>query len=115
MKTNVKTIQTIEPKGLLKKLNSNEHFILIYTLDKEAYKAKHIPGSINIPIEDIDIVENIIPDKNEEIIVYCANSDCKSSRKAVKKMIEMGYTNVIDFEKGLAGWRLAGYKLTGEG
>lgn len=80
---------------------------------KESYRARRIPGSINIPVEHIDWIEHVVPDKNQDIVVYCANADCDASPKAAEALLEKGYRNVWDFEDGLAGWKNAGYDLVG--
>jgi len=47
-------------------------------------------------------------------VVYCANANCEASPTAAKALEDKGYTNVVDFEEGYAGWRRAGYSLVGE-
>ena len=88
--------------------------ILINALPTAAHRAKHIPGSINVPVDDLDLIETIVPNKDDAIVVYCANSSCTASVKAIKKLHDMGYTNVRDFEGGYAAWRRAGHPLVGE-
>lgn len=88
--------------------------MLINALGPDAYRARRIPGSINVPTDDIDTVEQIVPDENQRIVVYCANEDCTASPKAAERLEELGYTRVEDFEAGYAGWREAGYELVGE-
>jgi len=112
--TDVKTLQRIDAKTLNQRLKGTQPPILVNALGKDAFTAKRIPGSINIPTEQADWAENIIPDKNAEIVVYCANTDCTASPNLAEKLEEKGYTNVEDFEEGLAGWRAAGFKLVGE-
>lgn len=107
------TIQQTTAEVLFDKLNSNERPVLINALDEEAYKAKRIPGSINIPTVNADFIENVVPDKEQDIVVYCANADCDASPKLAEKLMDKGYTRVWDFEEGLAGWRKEGYTLTG--
>lgn len=111
--TETLTIQRTTAEVLFDKLNSNERPVLLNALDHEAYIAKRIPGSINIPAGNAALIENIVPDKDQDIVVYCANKDCQASPKLAEELMEMGYTRVWDFEEGLAGWRNKGYKLTG--
>lgn len=108
------TIQRTTAEVLFDKMNSNERPVLINALDEEAYIAKRIPGSINIPTEKADHIENIVPDKDQDIVVYCANENCEASPKLAKKLMEKGYTRVWDFEDGLAGWKKNGYELAGQ-
>lgn len=107
------TIQRTTAEMLFDKLNSNERPVLVNALDEESYIAKRIPGSINIPTDRAETIENIVPDKDQDIVVYCANADCNASPQLAEKLMDRGYTRVWDFEDGLAGWRKAGYELVG--
>lgn len=110
----VETMKRISADDLHKRMNSDSRPVLINALSKESYTARHIPGSINIPENNIEWAEKVVPDKKQDIIVYCANADCDASPKAAEALIEMGYDSVWDFEEGLAGWRHAGYPLIGQ-
>lgn len=107
------TLQTIDAETLRQKMTGEHAPILINALDRDAFIAKHIPGSINIPTENAEMAKEVLPFMDAEIVVYCANKDCTASPNLAQKLEEMGYTNVSDFEAGLAGWRSAGYKLIG--
>lgn len=110
----LETMQRISADELHKRMKSDSRPVVVNALSKDSYMAKHIPGSINIPAEHIEWAENIVPDKQQDIIVYCANADCNASPKAAEALMEMGYENVWDFEEGLSGWKNAGFKLTGQ-
>lgn len=87
------------------RLKSDRDDVLVNTLDAESFRNKHIPGSINIPTAHMEEwAEQVLPDKEQVIMVYCASPDCDASPKAAKKLEEMGYDNVYDFEAGLTGW-----------
>ena len=69
---------------------------------------------INIPVDEIEkSAPNELQDKNKEIIVYCASTECQASPRAAKKLEELGYSNVTDYEAGVAGWQDAGYQFEG--
>ena len=103
-------MKTISAEDLKKKIDSKEDFEFVDVLSKDNYEAKHIPGSKSIPVDEIEErAETELSDKNKEVIVYCASTECQASPRAAKKLEEMGYTNVVDFESGLAGWQDAGY------
>ena len=108
------TLDHISADELKDALASDHPPVVINTLPSEAHRARHIPGSINIPVDHIDEVEDLIPFKDERIVVYCANASCEASPKAARELESMGYTNVVDFEDGYTGWRRAGYSLVGE-
>jgi len=105
-------MKTITTKELKEKIDSGEGFKLVDVLSKESFDSRHVPNSINIPGSEIDErAPKELPDKDEEIIVYCASSTCQASPNAAKKLEELGYKNVIDFEDGLAGWQDAGFNF----
>jgi len=97
-----------------KKLDAKEDFEFVLVLSKEYYDKNHIPGSKNIPLDQLEEqAPKEFPDKGREIVVYCASLECQASPKAAKQLEEMGYTNVSDFESGVQGWKDAGFKLEG--
>ena len=49
------------------------------TLSPESYEKEHIPRSINIPEEDIEMKAEDLLDKNKDIIVYCGSFECTMS------------------------------------
>ncbi len=110
----IDTLQAINASTLHDKMKSDARPVLINVLAEESYVTRHIPGSINIPNEKIELIETVVPDKEQDIVVYCANTDCGASPKAAEALLDMGYTNVWDFEAGLAGWKEAGYTLHGQ-
>ncbi|NGP88841.1 rhodanese-like domain-containing protein [Fodinibius halophilus] len=107
------TMERISAPELYDRLKSKHRPVLINALSKEAFQAKRIPGSINLTEDNLECAEQILPDKDQDIVVYCANADCDASPNLANKLTDMGYKNVWDFEKGLAGWREAGYNLKG--
>jgi len=71
METPVKTISRDELKS---KLNRREKFTLLETLAKNAYEHAHIPTAKNLPPDEVKtLAATLIPDKDAEIIVYCAS------------------------------------------
>ena len=105
-------MKTISAQELKKKIDAKEDFELIDVLDKSSFDGKHVPHSKSIPVDELEEKSKTeLPDKNKEVIVYCASKECQASSHAAKKLEEMGYTNVTDFEDGLAGWQDAGYEF----
>ncbi|MDW7726488.1 MAG: rhodanese-like domain-containing protein [Candidatus Methanoperedens sp.] len=105
---------TITREELKNKLDAGENIKLINVLDRSSFDAVHIPGSINIPLEELSERAEHELGKDEEIIVYCSSSTCQASPAAAEKLDKMGYTMVYHFKGGIAGWKEAGYPLEGE-
>lgn len=56
----------------------------------DEYSKGHIPGAINVPVEDIESIGSNVPAKDTPIYSYCL-SGARSSR-AVTALKAMGYT-----------------------
>lgn len=108
-------MQTINTNQLRDKLSRNQDFVFLNVLPEEHYEKAHIPGSDNIPYEEgarfLEQVKQKAPDKDTEIVVYCANAECPKSGKAAEELGQAGYTNVKDYEVGTQGWKDADYEL----
>ena len=102
---------TITREALKEKIDAREDFALIDVLSSQSYQREHLPGAANIPLHDIteDAVAGIPSDK--EIVVYCSSFECMASPMAAKKLEEMGFSNVTDYEGGIADWKEAGYPV----
>src|SRR3954471_3647117 len=67
-------VNTISRDELRSKLNRREKFVLVETLPKNSYDHAHIPTAKNLPPDEIKtLAPTLLPDKNAEIVVYCAN------------------------------------------
>ena len=66
-----KSWQTITTEELKSKIDLKQDFYLINVLPKIIFDAKHIPGSINIPIGKIATSTVMPKDKNKLLIFYC--------------------------------------------
>lgn len=100
-------MKTIEAKQLKDTLATNSGVAVINTLSEDAFNAKHIPKSVNVPQDAPDFVERVektTSGKSDPVVVYCASASCDSSTKAGKKLEEAGFTNVYDFEGGIDEW-----------
>ncbi|MGA8436854.1 MAG: rhodanese-like domain-containing protein [Candidatus Sulfotelmatobacter sp.] len=65
---------TISAKDLKAKLDHNK-ITVVETLAPERYREAHIPRAVNIPPEKIkELAPQMLPNKDAEIITYCANS-----------------------------------------
>ena len=48
--------------------------VVVNVLPRQTYAHSHIPGSTNLPLADIRFrAHEALPDKSQEIIVYCAS------------------------------------------
>lgn len=80
---------------------------IINVLDEEQYRAKHIKGSINIPLTAGDFTERVkaaAGSADNPVVVYCASQACDASTKAAEALEQAGFEKVYDFEGGTQAW-----------
>jgi len=104
-------IRTISRDELKAKLDRGDDFRLIMALNRWAFDAKHIPGSIHFDTPD-DLYQAI--GRDDEIVVYCSHVDCLSSVAVYRDLVRRGYGNVRRYAGGLLDWEDAGLPLEGE-
>jgi len=67
-------MKTISRDELKAKMDRKDDFVLVEALAKASYDHAHLPGAINIPPDQVaDLAPTVLPDKNADIVVYCAS------------------------------------------
>lgn len=95
------TYKKISPKEAKELLDAGAVTLLDVRTQAE-FDSGHIKGAILIP--DYELAQKaptILPDKDAKILVYCRSGN--RSATASKKLIQMGYTDVLDFG-GIIDW-----------
>ncbi len=103
-------MQTITREELKEKLDRGDDFKLCCSLGKLQFDALHISGSVHV-----DSPETTMKHLNtdDDIIIYCSDISCASSRLAYHLLKDSGYKKVRRYEGGLADWQEAGYAMEG--
>ncbi|HEY3142984.1 MAG TPA: rhodanese-like domain-containing protein [Acidimicrobiales bacterium] len=100
-----KTVTREEVKALIEKGDS----VLLEALPPEHYAQEHLPGALNLPHDRVDeLAEALVPDKATPIVVYCSNGPCANSGIASRRLEQLGYQDVSDYELGKQDWVEAG-------
>ena len=107
----MKKLRFITIERLLEMKANNQKFTLVDVLSEESYNEGHIPGAINIPLGDLELLAERRLDRQDTIVVYCGSYSCQASTKVTRKLLEMGYENTLDFKAGKRGWQHTGLEL----
>jgi len=104
-------VKFISLDQLFEMITNNQKFKLVEVLDKEDFKQGHIPGAINIPLDDLKSLSNKFLKKNDTIVTYCANYACHASTIATEMLLKVGFKKTIDFKGSKKLWVDSGLEL----
>jgi rhodanese-related sulfurtransferase len=67
-------VAIINRQQLKRKIERGDQFRLVETLPEVAYEQAHLPGAIDLPPDRVrELAPQLLPDKDAEIVVYCAS------------------------------------------
>jgi rhodanese-related sulfurtransferase len=67
--------------------------VLLDVRRSDEYNYGHIPGAVNLPLDRIDEIESVVPDKETPLFIYCLRGS-RSSR-AARILRSKGYTKAV--------------------
>ena len=103
IRSNVKLISLEALKERLES-RAQKPFTLVDVREKDEVRAGYIPGAVHVPRGFLEMqAEQKLPNKSEEIIVYCAGGT--RSAFAAKTLSELGYENVTSANPGFVRWK----------
>lgn len=97
---------------LRRRMEDGDALVLVDALAPIAYARSHLPGAINLTPEWVDErAPHRIPDRDAEVVVYCAGPDCETSVVVGQRLRELGYRDVRHYAGGKRDWVDAGLPL----
>jgi rhodanese-related sulfurtransferase len=77
----------------------------------DEFAAGHVPGAWSIPIWEADAPARITdfearanPQPSAPIAIYCSGGDCADSRLLAKRLVDLGYRNLLIYRDGFPDW-----------
>ena len=83
---------------------SDDNFIIVDIRDDASYDESHIPGAINIPLNELGYRVFSL-DKTKDIIVYCFTG--VTSQVACQILVNAGFKDVYNVIGGIKAWDYA--------
>ena len=83
--------------------------VVLDVLPGDEYALGHLPGAINVPLDELELRLSELP-KDQEIIAYCRGPYCILSFEAVAALRARGY-QVRRLEDGFPEWKAAGLEV----
>ncbi len=108
-------MQSISAKDLKKKLEAGETLEIVDLQDPHEYEHRHIPGAMNVPIDETCKEEcaKLVKEKDTPIVVCGEFDEIGKAEKASGILVGLGCKNVSILKGGLMGWMEAGFQVEG--
>lgn len=87
-------IRTLSMAKAMKEKEQNPSIRIVDVRTLSEFREGHLPGAINIPLQDLRKFLVTIPDKNEKIFVYCAHGF--RAAQAADGLFRMGYVDITN-------------------
>jgi rhodanese-related sulfurtransferase len=102
-------MKLIDRDTLKRKLLSPGAPTLVEALPGKYWRDWHLPGAKHLPHDQArQLAAAVLPDRNAEIIVYCASATCQNSHIAARVLEQLGYGNVAVYAGGKQDWQEGG-------
>lgn len=75
----------------IEEFHSTQGAVLLDVRTPSEYRQGHIPGSVNLPLQDIEHAPGLPESKDSMLFVYCRSGN--RSRLATQMLQSMGYKN----------------------
>lgn len=107
-------MKRITREELRDKLILGEKIILLEALPEKYWKEAHLPGALQMDYKEVSIkADKLLPDKEAQVIVYCASTECQNSSIAALELQNLGYKNVHEYIEGKQHWIDGGLPVKG--
>lgn len=97
MEVNAVGFKTLSMAEGIEMAKGNPKAVIVDVRRDDEYKAGHIPGALLLTLEKItkESAAKVLPDKSQMIFIYCRSG--RRSKIAANKLLDLGYTNLIEF------------------
>jgi rhodanese-related sulfurtransferase/DNA-binding transcriptional ArsR family regulator len=93
----------------LRRRMRKEEILLLDVRPQVEYRAGHLPGSISIPLDELQRRLKELP-KSKTIVAYCRGPYCVFADEALQVLAARGW-KVMRLEEGISEWQAAGLRL----
>lgn len=95
----------IDAKALKNLIDTKTNMVILDARNKQWDDGRRVPGGKSVPFDSSpEIVLQVAPHKDSLIIVYCGAYQCPQGRTLVEKMINEGYTHILEYAGGIREW-----------
>lgn len=103
-------ITEITVEQVKKDMDADKEFVILDVRDPDEYAAGHLPKAVNISRGKLEfMIGRLYPKKDTEMVLYCRTG--ARSALCTKTLMDMGYTNVKNFNGAFKAWGESGHSI----
>ena len=104
-------LSTVSPGELHAEIRDHDEIAVVDVREGNRYETGHVSVAVQLPLSEIEVrVGQLLPRKGIRLVVTDDGGGSIGER-AVRRLVELGYSNVRLLEGGVANWRDAGFEL----
>ncbi|KYC46613.1 MAG: molybdopterin biosynthesis-like protein MoeZ [Candidatus Methanofastidiosum methylothiophilum] len=104
-------VKLIDGPQLKSCLDSGKKINLVDARDPLDYVKSHLPGAVSILRSEVNKKALLILEKGRPTVVYSNDAECPASGLTAKKLEEIGFSPVYDYNDSFADWVKRGYEI----
>ena len=106
--------QRVDVEEFDQAIEENESaFLLDVRTQTEWEQDGHLENATLVPHSELEAREGELPsEKDTMILLYCRSGN--RSQDAAQTLVDLGFTNIIELESGINGWKNAGMAVSYE-
>ena len=83
--------KSISLETLKERLSNGKAPVLLEALPARHFLDGHLPGALHMPHERVaELAPVVVPDKQADVVVYCASATCRNSHQAADSLARLG-------------------------
>lgn len=97
--------KAIDAQTLHQLIQSQTPMILVDARGDKYFDGVLIETAQRLPSDaSDDLITQLLPNKDQQIVVYCAGEGCPASENLANRLAAAGYTQVYDYHGGIKEW-----------
>jgi rhodanese-related sulfurtransferase len=106
-------IKVIDPVSFKKEISTTPNAQILDVRTAEEFTVEHLQNAENVNWYSPDFSTNTTKyDTSKPVFIYCRSG--KRSHLAAEKLVELGFTTIIEMEGGIINWTTKGLATTAE-
>ena len=103
--------QRVDADAFADAVDTEENAFLLDTRTQPEWEQDgHLSNATLVPHDELEQRQDELPaDKDATVLVYCRSGN--RSQEAAQTLLDLGYTNIVELNSGINGWKDAGYPV----